>query len=418
MNLTTRSRSIPLAPRPLPGEAVTSWIGRIAARYDLPPAALITGLRDGGGIPASRLASIDRSPDPELEHLLAKAACVEVGRIGALRAAAHGLSDWAAPFRDTLAWCPVCVREDVARWGESYEHAIWRLSCCAVCVTHGQVLVQVCPLCARGRGEYHPSGGRWRLVCESCEGRIDTSTNHRRETALGISGAKLFGWTVDPGWVPLACELQSSLLAAIADTDRAGARASRLVIVVRDLAAAFLRPAASGPSSPPRDGVISTGPADTFAALKPAAAFEMLGLIASVLASIQNGHSSRPRIGRRDNSRPDLTVMDLPWFVGMLPRADRQRLYHAAQQWSPALVRAMERASSFEAARRHGANRIPDQARRDATWVKAAVPRLRAAAIRRIAARAYRRVRARHDLTARGSEQDNARSRLAGLCHQ
>ena len=160
MNLTTRSRSIPLAPRPLPGEAVTSWIGRIAARYDLPPAALITGLRDGRGIPASRLASIDRSPDTELEYLLAKAACVEVGRIGALRAAAHGMSDWVASFRDTLAWCPVCVREDVARWGESYEHAIWRLSCCAVCVAHGQVLVQICPICARGRGEYHPSGGR------------------------------------------------------------------------------------------------------------------------------------------------------------------------------------------------------------------------------------------------------------------
>lgn len=33
-----------------------------------PPSALITGLRDGRGIPASRLASIDRSPDPELEY--------------------------------------------------------------------------------------------------------------------------------------------------------------------------------------------------------------------------------------------------------------------------------------------------------------------------------------------------------------
>ena len=40
----------------------------------LPPSALITGLRDGRGIPASRLASIDRSSDPELEYLLAKAA--------------------------------------------------------------------------------------------------------------------------------------------------------------------------------------------------------------------------------------------------------------------------------------------------------------------------------------------------------
>ena len=207
----------------------------------------------------------------------AKAACVEVGRIGALRAAAHGMSNSVASFRDTLAWCPVCVREDVARWGESYEHAIWRLSCCAVCVAHGQVLVQICPICARGRGEYHPSGGRWRLVCESCNGRIDTHSNHRRGTALEISGVKLFGWTVDPGWVPLACELQSGLLAAIADTDGAGAPASKLVVVVHDIAAAFLRPATSAPSSPPRGGVIATGSTDTFAGLKPAAAFEMLG---------------------------------------------------------------------------------------------------------------------------------------------
>lgn len=253
-------------------------------------------------------------------------------------------------------------------------------------------------------------------MCESCEGRIDTPSDHRRETAQGISGTKLFGWTVDPGWLSLACELQSGLLAAISGTRPAGKSASRLVVVVCDMAVAFLRPAASGPSPPPRDGVNSTGPADPFTALKPAAAFEMLGLIASVLASVRNGHSIRSRSGQHDDSRPGLTVMDLPWFVGMLSRTDRQWLYHAAQQWSPTLVRAMERAVSFEAARRQRADRIADQARRDAAWAREAAPRMRAAAIRRIAARAYHRARARHDLNARGSEQGYARARLADLC--
>jgi hypothetical protein len=160
--------------------------------------------------------------------------------------------------------------------------------------------------------------------------------------------------------------------------------------------------------------VISAGPADTFAALKPVVAFEVLGLIASVLDSARSGHSFRSRSGQRDDSRSGLTVMDLPWFVGMLPRADRQWLYHAAQQWSPALGRAVERALNFEAARRERANHIPDQIRRDAAWARDVAPGLRAAGIRRIAARAYRRARDRRA----ERKQTHRCARPAGSCHQ
>ena len=414
MSPATRSGPLPLAPRPLPGEAVTSWIGRIAARYDLPPDALIAGLRDGAGIPASRLVSLDRCPDTELECLLATAAHIELRRIGGLRAVAPEMPAWLASFRLTPAWCLVCVCEDAALWGENYERGIWRLSCCAMCAMHGQVLVQICPVCARGRGGYRPSGGRWRLLCESCGSRIDAAPNHRLGVAPGISGTRLFGWTVDPRWILLACELQSDLLAAIAGTSLPnGGRDSvadrRLASLVHDMATAFLRPLA-----PPSNSVRE----DTFAVLQPTAALEMLGVIASVLVSAGNGLSPRSPDRRRTALTTDRTVMDLSWFVGMLPPGRRKWLCVAAEHWGPGVTRTMERAVRTEAAGRHRTERIHDKARRDATWLREAVPRLQAAAIRRLAERAYRQARDSHDRKEQRAKQIHAPDWPADSCHQ
>jgi TniQ len=354
-----------------------SWIGRVAARYDLSTAMLVAGLRDGDGVSAARLTSMDRRPDPDLEHLLATAARLDVGRIGALRAAMGGMSTSAVSYsyRDTISWCQACVCEDVARHGESYERAAWRLGCCAVCVTHEKVLAQICPMCACGDVGFRPLGGRWRLMCEFCKGQIDAPAGYWPETASGISPIRLFGFLVDPRWISLAFELQSDLLAAIAGNESAGARragmpAVRFVAMVHDIAAAFLRAGGPEPTLQQRHGVIAMGRADAFSAQKPAADFEMLGLIASVLSSVGSQRASARRAGRSQRFRSDLTIMDLPWFVGMLSHKDRQWLRFAAQEWSPTLARALERAVQFDAARRQQVNQIRDKARRDAAWAE------------------------------------------------
>lgn len=177
----TRCRPLPLAPRPMPGEAVLSWVRRLAARYDLEPAALVADLRGGEGVPAWRLSSLDWRADAELEHLLAQAARLDACRIAALRAITQDLPEPAAWHRRSLAWCPVCVFEDIALYRETYERAVWRLGCCAACPLHHLVLARSCLVCGCGRMGYRAVAGRLRLVCEYCRRPVD---------APGIAGRR------------------------------------------------------------------------------------------------------------------------------------------------------------------------------------------------------------------------------------
>ncbi|MBA3897995.1 MAG: TniQ family protein, partial [Sphingomonadaceae bacterium] len=106
-------RSLPLAPRPFPDESIRSWIGRVAARYDLAPAELVTRLRDGPGVHVSRLFPLDWQEDAELDHLLAQAARLDEARIRALRLVVTDRPKPALWHRTLLAWCPACACEDV-----------------------------------------------------------------------------------------------------------------------------------------------------------------------------------------------------------------------------------------------------------------------------------------------------------------
>jgi hypothetical protein len=68
---------LPIAPGPMPGEAVLSWVARIAARYDLSLSELMACLRGGVGVYSPRMAALDWKEDLELEGLLARAACLD-----------------------------------------------------------------------------------------------------------------------------------------------------------------------------------------------------------------------------------------------------------------------------------------------------------------------------------------------------
>jgi len=113
----TRPKPLPLAPRPFPDESVRSWIGRVAARYDLEPMELIACLR--GGADVARLASLDWLVDVELEILLARAARLDRAQIGKLRILMRDMPFPETWHRRLLAWCSACVGEDIGRYGET-----------------------------------------------------------------------------------------------------------------------------------------------------------------------------------------------------------------------------------------------------------------------------------------------------------
>lgn len=134
--------SIPVAPRPFADEAMRSWIGRVAARYDLEPEQLVWCLRGARaeGAHYSEFHEIHWRPDAELEYLLAQATRLDVTRIAELRIPIQGLPDPSGWHRQSRAWCPLCVNEDVRRYGETYERAVWQLGFCAVCSARRQTL--------------------------------------------------------------------------------------------------------------------------------------------------------------------------------------------------------------------------------------------------------------------------------------
>ena len=170
---------LPVVPPPLPDEALSSWIARNAARYDLSADALVRHLLPNEPSSGGVVHAIDDKPVPQLEAALAEA----TGQPG-MDFAAHrfqGLSAHpeAAWSRRQDAWCPVCLFEDVTAQGEVHARANWRLGGYLLCTLHGCLLVSECPRCF-DRISYQPIGGRLRLWCGHCETTVDDALEPSR----------------------------------------------------------------------------------------------------------------------------------------------------------------------------------------------------------------------------------------------
>lgn len=405
-----RPRPLPLAPRPFRNESVRSWIGRVAARYDLRPSELIAGLRNGEELPGWRLASIDWRPDVELEHLLAGVTRLHHSLIGALRLP---LSDPAAWHRRSLAWCPTCVREDVERLGETHERADWRLGCYVVCQTHRLRLEHLCAVCRFGRCGLGPVAGRQRLVCGLCRSLVDASEPYSPGSKIAALRWSRSGLMPDTDLALFALDLQSDLLRAVRGTTPAGPSwlgvpASWLAPVVRDLAGVFAWPAWFPIATKQNWSDLAASP-DILAEMDPPAAARALGVIGSVLRDMADGCHGRLRSAG--------VHAELAWFVRGLPDDVRQWLLVLAQGWAPALARRVEEAVDVEERRIHETRAMRDKADRDAAWARKAAPRLRAAAIRRIAARAHRRAVARRERTEQRADRQRPPRGQARNCH-
>ncbi len=214
--------SLPLAPRPLPGEAVLSWVRRVAARYELDAPGLIAAISPAGmTVHPSRIAALDRTGEGGLDQVLAAATRLDGERIGTMRPVAEGTLQPALLYRLRPAWCSVCLHEDVARYGEVHERAIWRLGWCVICPVHRRPLLELCPCCVLGQCCLQPVAGRQRLVCDLCREPVDVQRPSRRPLLpdtvhLGQNGP------MSPEMAAAILALQTAQLAAAAGWAPAG----------------------------------------------------------------------------------------------------------------------------------------------------------------------------------------------------
>ena len=158
----------------MPDEAPSSWLARIAARYDVSAEGLVRHLLPREADASGMIQRVDHVVVPALEAALAEAtaspACSFVGQ-GLAGLSARQPAAWP---RANHAWCPVCAAHDVAAHGEVYSRAAWGFGGLLLCPRHQCLLISVCPRCYRRAG-YHPMNGRLRIWCWTCGAAADNA---------------------------------------------------------------------------------------------------------------------------------------------------------------------------------------------------------------------------------------------------
>jgi hypothetical protein len=213
---------LPLAPPPLPDEAITSWIARIAARYDLSTDALVQTLLPNDPDNAAMVRWIDVCACEPLEDTLAVAAGVPIASFARQRLAGLAANPSAAWPRRKLTWCPLCAVQDVAAFKEVYFRQEWGFGGYLMCSQHRCLLIASCPICLH-QVEHRPLNGRLRLWCQSCEKCVDTALPSRLIPFWPYGTPQQFRRCItirlsNGDAVALMLQVQSDLLAALAGT--------------------------------------------------------------------------------------------------------------------------------------------------------------------------------------------------------
>lgn len=242
MNLPGR---LPVAPRPLPGEALSSWVSRFAARYGLEldrfMAALVPGVNwtEAGG--AMRL--LDRGPTPPgTDAALAMAANLPLEAVIGLRLhapAGRPFHPWLR--RSLLNLCCGCAGDMVAQRGEIHWRANWAFGGMVFCPEHRLELgLTACRACG---WSIHPRAVqcRLRLWCATCSACSDGPSDGQQhlDWASRLKDIPVVHMS-EAAWT-LVSRLQSDLLRAARGQAPEGAwgsktRSGNLLAVVRHLA--------------------------------------------------------------------------------------------------------------------------------------------------------------------------------------
>jgi hypothetical protein len=230
---------LPLAPRPYVGEAISSWVKWIAARYDIAAHHQVSHIIDRRQVGVDRTERLDHRADVVLEGALGRAALFDLARIERLCIVGNdgSASCW---YRLCPAWCPACIRGDLEHRGEVYERATWRLGCCVLCPHHGMPPEDACRHCVT-QVPCHFRGvkGLLRLACNACGGPVDPGLCRNGE--LDDEGARVFGGRIAPGLAQWFTDRQSDALAVFGGAVPRRSwglvrSADRLIDAIRELA--------------------------------------------------------------------------------------------------------------------------------------------------------------------------------------
>jgi hypothetical protein len=166
-------RRLPLVPPPLSDEAISSWIARVAARYDASPYDLARVLlpKEAGYADMYRL--IDSRVSAPLEAALSEATGLPEINFAVRRVVGLTADQRTAWPRRTPAWCPRCVIQDVVGSREVYARREWGFGGYVICPKHNRLLRTTCPRCLQ-QAMYRPVDGKLRLWCSRCRSCVDT----------------------------------------------------------------------------------------------------------------------------------------------------------------------------------------------------------------------------------------------------
>jgi len=330
---------LPLAPRPNPGEAITSWVGRIAARYDIMAHDLVRHVLGRRSVSMDRVERLDYQADQELEAALAAAARVSPARVKALRIVCDDGSAccW---HRTWPAWCRDCVQADLAQGGEVYERAVWRLGSCMACPQHRTLLEDMCRRCLAGSFcRFDVRDGLSVLACGACRQQVDPDIVAAREPPWRNEGA--FGVAITPLLARLVADLQCDLQAALAATRPKRSwghvrSAEGLLMVIMHLTLCVVMSTRVKceqrivlPDPRPGQAFVPVYKPITPATVSQSAAHGVLAIAAAVLGSLEG------KGGPRHQWRPDgaSLFLDASSFVGWLPPSRRESLKALAGSW-------------------------------------------------------------------------------------
>jgi len=169
---------LPIAPRPINGELLSSWQGRVACRYGLSDdelAVLIGAGPDRGRV--ARFADRDFAPSAEAIAAWARACRVDEDALRALvlsgRSRPLGWHVWGEATQARSVQRPICVAcldEDAEAGGDHHLRSDWALVERVTCSGHSRVLSETCPYCLTSLGwRFSACDQAARLVCVRCD---------------------------------------------------------------------------------------------------------------------------------------------------------------------------------------------------------------------------------------------------------
>lgn len=211
-----RRARFPIVPPPLPEEAFSSWLGRLAARYNLTPTILVETLLREKLLSQQMAAWGDWLHWPILDNRLLEVSGLADQHLHALRAPGARKRSPAGWAREHPIWCGFCLAEDLKTYGEVYIRKTWRHGGTVICPQHRCLLTSTCPRC------HEPTRlvgwmGHQRLWCAACGALADQRIRPHAIPIWPFNTPEQIGRcrsvSYRPDAIPALLEIQAALMA-------------------------------------------------------------------------------------------------------------------------------------------------------------------------------------------------------------